>query len=109
MHYPLTDNFEINLKKVILRSIGLLDIKLPRKEIISTDNIWTDGLEGIIDFEINRHVGYQITAIRNIQTTYGRTDGQTIGSFFEKRKKTTENKLWKMFVFIVNVLYNGTK
>ena len=50
----------------ILRSIGLIDNELPRKEIISTDGR-TDG------------------------QTDGRTDGQTsrtttIGSFFEKRK-----------------------
>ena len=36
MHYPLTDI------QAILRSIGLLDIKLPRKEIISTDDRRTD-------------------------------------------------------------------
>ena len=52
----------------ILRSIGLLDIEIPRKEIISTDDRRTDG------------------------RTDRRTDGQTsrtttIGSFFEKRKK----------------------
>ena len=66
MHHPLTDFM------LILRSIGLLDIEIPRKEIISTDGQtdgqtdgWTDG------------------------TTDRRTDGQTlrttIGSFFEKK------------------------
>ena len=50
----------------ILRSIGLLDIEIPQKEIISTDNRRTDG------------------------RTDGWTDGQTsrtttIGSFFEKK------------------------
>ena len=54
----------------ILRSIGLIDNELPRKEIISTDGR-TDG--------------------RTDGQTDGRTDGQTsrtttIGSFFEKRK-----------------------
>ena len=44
----------------ILRSIGLLDNELPRKEIISTDDRRTDG--------------------QTSRTT-------TIGSFFEKRKK----------------------
>ena len=52
---------------LILRSIGLLDIEIPQKEIISTD-----------------------------RRTDGRTDGQTsrtttIGSFFEKRKKLLKN------------------
>ena len=55
----------------ILRSIGLLDNELPRKENISTDDRRTDR--------------------RTDGQTDGRTDGQTsrtttIGSFFEKRK-----------------------
>ena len=59
----------------ILRSIGLLDNELPRKEIISTDDRRTDGQ----------------TDGRHDRRTDGRTDGQTsrtttIGSFFEKRK-----------------------
>ena len=55
----------------IFRLICLLDNELPRKEIISTDDRWTDGqMDG---------------------RTGGRHDGQTsrtttIGSFFEKRK-----------------------
>ena len=60
---------------LILRSIGLLDIELPRKEIISTD--------GRTD---------RRTARRTDGRPDGQTDGQTsrtttIGSFFEKRKK----------------------
>ena len=38
MHYPLTD-----IRSIILTSIGLLDIKLPRKEIISTKNRRANG------------------------------------------------------------------
>ena len=62
----------------ILRSIGLLDNELPRKENISTDDRRTDR----------------------------RTDGQTsrtttIRSFFEKRKKTTKNYAHG-FVHLVN-------
>ena len=57
--------------KPILRSIGMLDNELPRKEIISTDDRQTDG--------------------QTDGTTDGRTDGQTsrttIGSFHEKKKK----------------------
>ena len=54
--------------RLILRSIGLLDNEIPRKEIISTDDRRTDGRMD------------------------GQTDGQTsrmttIGIFFEKRKK----------------------
>ena len=59
----------------ILRSIGLIDNELPRKEIISTDGR-TDG--------------------RTDGQTDGRTDGQTsrtttIGSFFRKKKKLLKN------------------
>ena len=49
----------------ILRSIGLLDNELPRKEIISTDDRRTDG------------------------RTDRRHARQTIGSFFRKKKKNT--------------------
>ena len=49
----------------ILRSIGLLDNELPRKEIIPTDDRRTDG--------------------QTSRTT-------TIGSFFEKRKTTKNSK-----------------
>ena len=61
-----------------MRSIGLLDNELPRKENISTDDRRTDR--------------------RTDGQTDGRTDGQTsrtttIGSFFEKKKllKTIKN------------------
>ena len=53
---------------LILRSIGLLDIEIPRKEIISTD--------GRTDRRTDR---------RTDGTTDGRTD-RPIGRFFEKRK-----------------------
>ena len=46
--------------RAILRSIGLLDKELPRKEILSTDDRWTGG--------------------QTSRTT-------TIGSFFRKKKK----------------------
>ena len=77
MHYP-SQTF-----RSILRSIGLLDNELPRKEIISTDDRRTDR-------RTDRQTDGQ---------TDGRTDGQTsrtttIGSFFSKKKK----KLLKAFI-----------
>ena len=67
----------------ILRSIGLIDNKLPRKEVISTDGR-TDG------------------------RTDGQTDGQTsrtttIGSFFEKKKllKTAKSTLFTKIKLIL--------
>ena len=73
----------------ILRSIGLLDIEIPRKEIISTDDRRTDG-------RTNRR-----TDRRTDRWTDGRTDGQTsrtttIGSFFEKRKKLLTSNIYSI-------------
>ena len=67
---------------LILRSIGLLDIEIPRKEIISTDGR---------------------TDRRTRRRTDGRTDGQTlrtttIGRFFEKKILKNGIKLFNVEV-----------
>ena len=63
----------------ILRSIGILDNELPRKEIISTDDRRTDG---------------QIPYIIVTRGTLPVCCTTTIGSFFEKRKKNTKNVIY---------------
>ena len=72
--------------KFISKSIGLLDIKLPRKEVISKDDSRTDRQT---DRQTNRQ-------------TDRSTDGQTsrtttIGSFFSKKKE----KLLKSKLYII--------
>ena len=73
----------------ILRSTGLLDIEIPRKEIISTDDRLTDRqtdrptdgqTDGRTDGQTDRRFKVGIPMISGSSRT------TTIGSFFEKRK-----------------------
>ena len=73
----------------ILRSIGLLDIKIPRKEIIFTDDRRTDRrTDGRTDRRRVEVVGStEARTALHRAVGYGFESTTTIGSFFEKRKK----------------------
>ena len=54
-------------------------------------------------FEITRMIRYLITAKKIISTDDRRTDGQAIGSFFEKRK-TTKNTCFCAVQYVYDFL-----